>query len=579
MNIHKLICDTKTSLMEVYNIFNEAALENLPVGIALVVDENKKLIGTISDGDIRKAIVKHRHLDLKASDMMEPNPIYFESDLSINQIIQKLPNELLKRNRKSKKFLSKIVLVDSNRVPVRVIEYHQLWEQKVATHRHLVVIGLGYVGLTLAATLADAGFNVTGVEIDPARIKSLNEGNSYIHEVGLEELIREVINKNFFVSDKIPANGDVFIITVGTPIKKGTKEPDLSYIYDACEKVGHSIRRGSLVILRSTIPVGVSRTIVLKKIEQISGLKCGVDFHLAFAPERTAEGRALKELRSLPQIIGGFDSDSVEATAAIFRDLTNTIIRVESLEAAEMVKLINNTYRDYIFAYSNQIAQIAGSYNLDVERLISAANEGYPRDRVPYPSPGVGGPCLTKDSFIFASLSDQLKFDPSVFVNSRKINESMHPYLVSQVLGALEKAGKTFKESKLLICGLAFKGEPETGDIRDSSALAVAKFLKESVGQVLVFDPVANDSDIRSEGFEVVKIPEGFNGIDCVLFLNNHKSFEKIQVFDMIRRMNENPIIYDAWRLFYSEDIVSSKKGATYLTLSMERRRNESEGV
>lgn len=561
--------------MEVYNIFNEASSENLPVGIALVVDEDNKLIGTISDGDIRKAIVKHRRLDLNALDMMEKDPIYFDSDLSINQIIQKLPNELSRRNRKSKKFLSKIVLVDSKRVPVRVIEYHQLWEQRVATHRHLVVVGLGYVGLTLAATLADAGFNVTGVEIDESRVKSLNEGNSYIHEVGLEELIREVLNKNLFVSDKIPNNGDVFIITVGTPIKKGTKQPDLSYIYDACEKVGKNIRRGSLVILRSTIPVGVSRNIVLKKIEQISGLKCGVDFHLAFAPERTAEGRALKELRSLPQIIGGFDDDSVEATAAIFRDLTNTIIRVESLEAAEMVKLINNTYRDYIFAYSNQIAQIAGSYNLDVERLIRAANEGYPRDRVPYPSPGVGGPCLTKDSFIFASLSDQLRFDPSVFVNSRKINESMHEYLVNQVLNSLEKAGKKPKESRLLICGLAFKGEPETGDIRDSSALAIAKFLKDSVERVLVFDPVANKSDIESEGFDVVTIPEGFAGIDCVLFLNNHKFFEKIQVFDMMRKMNENPIVYDAWRLFYSEDIVSFK-GATYLTLSMERRREES---
>ncbi|AOP33664.1 hypothetical protein A0128_07310 [Leptospira tipperaryensis] len=574
MNINKLICDTQTSLMDVYNIFNEAAAENLPVGIALVVDENKKLIGTISDGDIRKAIVKHRRLDLNALDMMEKDPIYFETDLSINQIIQRLPNELLKRNRKSKKFLSKIVLVDPQRVPVRVIEYHQLWEQRVATHRHLVVIGLGYVGLTLAATLADAGFNVTGVEIDESRIQSLKEGNSYIHEVGLEELIREVLNKNLFVNNQIPSNGDVFIITVGTPINKETKQPDLSYIYDACEKVGKSIRRGSLVILRSTIPVGVSRNIVLKKIEQISDLKCGVDFHLAFAPERTAEGRALKELRSLPQIIGGFDSDSVEATAAIFRDLTNTIIRVESLEAAEMVKLINNTYRDYIFAYTNQIAQIAGGYNLDVERLISAANEGYPRDRIPYPSPGVGGPCLTKDSFIFASLSDQLKFDPSVFVNSRKINESMHEYLVNQVLNALDKTGKKQRESKLLICGLAFKGEPETGDIRDSSALAIAKSLKNLVGEVLVFDPVAKTADIQEQGFGVANIPEGFNGMDCILFLNNHKSFEKIQVFDMIRRMNENPIIYDAWRLFYSEDIVSSK-GATYLTLSMERRKVE----
>ena len=134
-----------------------------------------------------------------------------------------------------------------------------------------------------------------------------------------------------------------------------------------------------------------------------SGLKCGIDFHFSFAPERTAEGKAIIELKTLPQIIGGINKDSVNATSAIFRDVTSSNIIVDSLESAEMVKLLNNSFRDYIFAFANKVSQIASNFNIDIVKTIRAANEGYIRDPIPLPSPGVGGPCLTKDPHIFAS--------------------------------------------------------------------------------------------------------------------------------------------------------------------------------
>lgn len=570
MKIKELHCSINSSLMDLYSIFDRANNFGLPAGIALVVNEKEQLIGTITEGDIRRGILKFKTMDLNASQLMQQNPICFQEGMSITEILEQIPLELEKRNRQSKRYLGKIVIVDNKQNPTRVLDYHQLWEQKTATHRHIVVVGLGYVGLTMALVMADAGFMVTGVELDPNKVAQLKKGTSYIHEVGLEDLLKENIGKNFKPTTDIPESGDVYIISVGTPVierPNGRKEPIMDYLNDACLKISKNLKRGNLVILRSTVPIGTCRNYVKEKLEERSGLKCGLDFHLSFAPERTAEGKALKELRNLPQIIGGFNKDSLEATAAIFRDLTPTIVRVDSLEAAEMAKLINNTFRDYVFAYANQMAKIASKFNINVVDVINAANKGYTRDPVPLPSPGVGGPCLTKDPHIFASVASEFHFDDSLFVRGREINESMHAHVVNQILSELKRIGKKPQEVSVLICGLAFKGNPETGDIRNSTAIDIAELLKPHVKEIKGYDPVALRCEIEEYKILPVSFEQGIQSTDVVMFLNNHKSFEKINVFEMTRNLNQKPIIYDGWNLFRKEEILSTKP-CTYIGLS-----------
>lgn len=568
-----ICCTSNNTLINVLEIFDKSKHHNLPSGIALVVNEIGELIGTVTEGDVRRSLLKDGDLQKPVNLIMENNPITFNEDLSISEIVNKLPKELTKRNRKSNKYLSKIIILNNSKQPVRVIDYHELWEQKVASHRHLVVIGLGYVGLTLAAVMADVGFLVTGVEVDELRYNSLKNGDSYIHEVGLPELIKEQVNKNLFVSKEIPVEGDVFIISVGTPVKaneNGKKAPQMAYIEDACEKIGKVLKNGNLVILRSTVPIGTCRNVVKTKLEEHSGLRCGIDFHLSFAPERTAEGKALKELRSLPQIIGGYNNDSLEATAAIFRDLTPTIVKVNSLEAAEMAKLINNTYRDYSFAYANQIALIANQFNINVFDVINAANDGYIRDAVPLPSPGVGGPCLTKDPHIFASVAEQFNFNSEIFTRGRWINESMHEHVAQNVITELKKLGKNPSTSTILVCGLAFKGNPETGDLRNSTSIEIAQLLSQHVKTIYGYDAVATNEEIEEYGLIPVSLPDGFKNVDAVLFLNNHKNFEKINIYQMVRSMNENPIIYDGWNLFREDDILATKP-CLYMGLSFKK--------
>ena len=271
-------------------------------------------------------------------------------------------------------------------------------------------------------------------------------------------------------------------------IDDSNKLPELEFLSNSCFEIGKKIKQGNLVILRSTVPIGTSRNLVKTILEEVSNLKCGFDFHLSFAPERTAEGKAIKELRSLPQIIGGFNKDSLEATAALFRDLTPMIVKVDSLEAAEMAKLINNSFRDYVFAFSNQCAKIANEFNIDIFKTIKAANDGYVRDPIPYPSPGVGGPCLTKDPFILASAAIKKDINGEIFKNSRLVNESMFSFVFEKIKLQVKNIGKDLNKCNILICGLAFKGYPETSDLRNSTAIEIANIFKGKVNKLFGYE-------------------------------------------------------------------------------------------
>lgn len=545
--------------------------KSTPAGIVLIVDSKQRLIGTISDGDIRRALLKYKSLDLKAEDVMQKSPISVLDGIPLKDMPQIIQLELKKRGRKERKFLGKIILVNKQNKPLRIIDYHQLWEQRVASHRQIAVYGLGYVGLTLALILAEKGYIVTGIDTDNAKITSLNNGRSYVHEIGINDLLRNHIDNNFFASDSISQEADVHIISVGTPLKKSLgskpKEPDLSSIKSASSVVAKNLKQGNLVILRSTVPLGTCRNIVIPILEKLSKLKCGVDFYLSFAPERTAEGKALEELRTLPQIIGGFDGDSIEFTSALFREVTPMLVRVNSLEEAELAKLLNNCFRDYIFSFSNEVSKIAEKLNINIHNTIYAANRGYPRDKIPLPSPGVGGPCLTKDPYIFSHSVSTLGLSDNLFLHSRKINEGMHEHIVQRVKRELKKSKKNISSSKIFICGLAFKGYPETGDLRHSSAIEIYNLLKKYTRNIYGFDPIASKKDIQEAGIKYASLKEGFLSSDIVMFLNNHESFKKIKIFNFIKTMNSDPIIFDAWNQFGIDEIITLKN-LKYMNLS-----------
>ena len=543
--------------------------QGIPPGIALVVDDEGKIVGTITDGDIRRGILENTSLDGTARDVMNTDPIVFNQRMSYQDILKAIPVEVSRRGRSSGRFLGKIVIVDDQQRPTRVLDYHHLWEQRVATHRHVAVIGLGYVGLTLSLTLADKGYFVTGVDVDKKKIDMLCSGELYIHEIGLPTLLKEHLNRNFVPATEMPKDGDVFIVSVGTPVYAldNAYVPSLDYLRSACKMVGSRLGMGALVILRSTVPIGTTQGFVKPMLEKYSGLRSGTDFHLAFAPERTVEGNALRELVELPQVIGGINTDSVEAASALFRDTNASIVRVGSCEAAEMIKLINNCFRDLIFSFSNEMAQLASKYNIDIVKVIKASNSGYPRDPVPLPSPGVGGPCLTKDPHILASVAHQAGIPRTLGERGREIHESMIGFIADRIIGQLEAVGKSPSRSRVLVCGLSFKGKPETGDLRNSPALDLCRALDGRVGSLYGHDSIADNETVSDQGLVPVSLPDGFEGMDVVAFMNNHDSFRIVDVFQMVRHMAQPAIVFDGWSLFSENDVIQAAP-CVYMSLS-----------
>ncbi len=437
----------------------------------------------------------------------------------------------------------------------------------------VVIVGLGYAGLTLALKLAEAGVRVVGVDTLPERVAQLNAGVSHVHETGLLELLQAQLQTYFTASTEIPVGADVFVIAVGTPAKSVTLSapptPDLTFLSQAAAGVGAKLKRGGLVVIRSTVPVGATRQWVLPALETASGLRAGVDFQLAFAPERTVEGKALVELRTLPQIIGGFDELSTQSTAALFRTLAPSIVPMESMEAAELAKLLNNSFRDYVFAFANQVTQLASAHNIDVFRCIKNANQDYPRDPIPLPSPGVGGPCLTKDPWIFASMAHAAASN-TLSAHARVVNDSMIGFVADSVADELRRLGKDTRIVRVIACGMAFKGRPETGDLRNSTSVDIVRRLVEYGFDVSVHDPVATASELAEFGLKIAPAVGNWHDFDALLLLNNHGFYSKLDLSQVLKSMRHPGLVYDAWRLLNSKDVLAIE-GVTYMGLGFRR--------
>lgn len=436
----------------------------------------------------------------------------------------------------------------------------------------IAIYGLGYVGLTLGVVLADSGYQVYGIEPRRRNVKFLRKGKPPIFEAGLEEALGKHFNRSFkFFEKPDKVRADVYVVSVGTPVEGANKTPDLVYVRQVAESIGRQIRPGNLVLLRSTVPVGLTRNFFIPLVEKISKLKAGGDFSVVFAPERTVEGSALAELRSLPQVIGGIDQTSVEKAAQIFESFAPKVIRVSSLESAEMVKLLNNTYRDVIFGFANETALVCDGFNLDPHEIIEAASDGYPRGRIPKPSPGVGGYCLTKDPFILLHSTRSIGFKPQLVFHGRKINESMTGHVVSKILRFLKI--KKMRRATVGVLGFAYKGDPETADIRFSPTLDVINHLKRAGMTVLGHDPVIGTAAMRQMGAKPANLVEIFKKSDCVLIMNNHRKYRDASLLEHLTLMNKPGLFFDPWQLHLRKDILK-EPGISYSNLGYDSWEN-----
>ncbi len=412
------------------------------------------------------------------------------------------------------------------------------------------IIGMGYVGQTLAAVMAESGLEVYGVDNSDDVVSAMKNLQSHVHEPGLNELLAKHMGKTLFVGKwgEISNDVDAVIISVPTPITKNRK-PDTSYIESVLALCARQLKKDQLVVLRSTVPIGATRSVAKPLLEK-SGLKAGKDFYLAFAPERTIQGAALRELTILPQIIGGINNESVEKASELFAQITPTIVPVSSPEAAETIKLIDNSFRDFKFAYANEIAELCEKTGLNAFEIIRAANRGYQRNNVPLPSPGVGGGCLSKDPHIFADSAAHFGQDLKLVKQSREVNEEA-PRRVAQRLKKLNLKNKT-----VAVFGFAFKGVPPTNDVRVSPTLEVVAELIQTGASIRGFDHVVERQKIEAIGAKYAQsIEEALNKADVAVFMTNNKEFFDPEVAKLLGKMNKNGVVFDGWGIFDKKQV------------------------
>lgn len=400
------------------------------------------------------------------------------------------------------------------------------------------VIGLGYVGLPLAVEFAKTGVAVVGFDVDREKIDSILRGESYISDVDSEAVSRVVSDGTLVATTDFSqlAAVDTINICVPTPLRK-TKDPDLSYVIKAVEQIAAYLRPGQVVILESTTYPGTVTEVVQPRLEK-NGLRAGTDFFLAFSPERVDPGNTEWMTRNIPKVVGGTDPRSTEVAAALYNLIVETVVPVSSTRVAEMVKLLENTFRAVNIGLVNELALMCRDLEVDVWEVIDAAKTK-PFGFMPfYPGPGLGGHCIPIDPFYLSWKARQNGFESRFIELAGHVNASMPRYVVETVTEALNSRERSVRGSRVHLCGVAYK--PNVSDVRESPSLDIANLLIRQGAVVSYSDP--HVSVLREAGLTLDEVPLKQaleDGVDVSVITTHHDGFD----YDAIVRLS--PVVVD----------------------------------
>lgn len=384
------------------------------------------------------------------------------------------------------------------------------------------IVGLGYVGLPLAVAFGEAGFSVIGVDVDAAKVTALNAGKSYVEDVAGEEIAALVQAGKFQASTDYAALADVDAISicVPTPLRK-TRDPDISYIIDATDSITQFSTQGKLLILESTTYPGTTEEVILPRLAQ-NGAQVGRDFFLAFSPERIDPGRTDFTIYTTPKVIGGTTPDCTEVAVALYQHVVRDPVPVSSTAAAEMVKLLENTFRAVNIGLVNEMALMCDRLGLNVWEVVDAAATK-PYGFMPFfPGPGLGGHCIPIDPHYLSWKLRTLNYTARFIELASEINGFMPEYVVSKIVDALNGECKSVNGSRILVLGVAYK--PNVGDIRESPALDIIHLLQDKGAIMQYHDPYV--PDLSHEGIPLQSTPltsASLANADCVVIITNHK--------------------------------------------------------
>ena len=401
----------------------------------------------------------------------------------------------------------------------------------------VAVMGLGYVGLPLAVAVAEAGFRVVGIDVDERRVKATSEGTSVINDVPSERLAACIASKRLLATTRSRdlQECDAVLVCVPTPLNK-TKEPDVSYIIAALKEIAHFLRRGQLVVLESTTYPGFTAEVGLPLLEE-SGYRCGVEFNLAFSPERTDPGNAHYNITNTTKVLGGCTPACMMIASRLYETFVSDVHAVSSTDAAEMAKLLENTFRAVNIGLVNEVALMCHTLGIDTWEVIEAASTK-PFGFMPfYPGPGLGGHCIPVDPLYLSWKLRSHNYTARFIELAQTVNASMPGFVVNMTIDALNDHSKALRGARVVVLGVAYK--PDIDDVRESPALEILGLMARKGALVSYCDPYVPDIEVDGVRYEAVATSEALEACDIVVITTDHSAFDLDEV---VRRA---PLVVD----------------------------------
>ncbi|MFS1517091.1 nucleotide sugar dehydrogenase [Bacillus sp. SCS-151] len=405
--------------------------------------------------------------------------------------------------------------------------------------KKLCIVGLGYIGLPTAVMFANHGMRVHGVDINETAVKMIQNKQLHIEEAGLQERLNSAVDSGNFTASTTPEEAEVFIIAVPSPINED-KTANLDYVRAATEAIVPYVRKGNLIILESTVPPRTVEDVMIPVLKE-ANLDIGTELFISHSPERVIPGKVFEELTNNDRIVGGINEESSRLTVELYRTFVKGKIHVTDATTAEMVKVIENTYRDVNIAFANELAKISEKLNVNAWEAIKLANF-HPRVNIHLPGPGVGGHCIAVDPWFLAELEPDLA---KMITLARQTNDGMPEHTARRVKEILENQG--INHGRVAVFGLAFKGNID--DMRESPSLDVIHHLRELGLDCSAYDPhiKENKLDIQTQSIE-----EAVDHADIIVILTDHNEF-KVMDPELFANRLRTKIVFDTKNCIQAE--------------------------
>lgn len=530
----------------------EKEIKTNNIDLAIDLNSDNSIKGIVSLGDLRRLVENKVNLDDQISKFLNKSPIVVKENELNSSFYSKVIHEKEKISKKLD--VKTLILIDKKKKFKDILKFKDL--ETNFTLKKICIVGMGHIGLPLAVHLLKKTDKIYGFDKNKKKIYQLSKFKLDFYEKDFDNnfLLNLKSKKLLISSDLNNCKAEVYIICIGSELNN--KKVSNKNLYLLAKQLGAKLKQNDLIILRGTVQVGVTRQIFLKGLLKTSKLQCGKEFYLSYMPERLVEGKALEELYKIPSLISGSTKLCLEKAILFAKTYFNNYLPVESLEEAEIIKLTSNTYRDFKFAFANEINKIANQYKLSGSSLIKKANFGYERNDIPLPSIGVGGFCLPKDPYLFSkSINNYKAF--SLNFNSRKLNDINEKIIFNRIKLILKSKTSKIKK-KILICGVAFKGYPETLDTRNSVGIKLGNYLSKFNYKIDFIDPLGklfNEKKII-EKIHIKNDARNINHYDGIIIVNNHYYFSSmIMTYLKLNKDKKKKMIFDSWSLL-SEDYI-----------------------